>query len=390
MCCKNTVWLHRKAHFTPAGHAITFWYKECIIHSEWSRSLPRCSRLILINQRLCHILPLFTSSDQQTQSRCISQRQMSAPSSQGQPQGPPSQGQNPILQSYQAWSERTSYITRVSTVFLCIMYILSFFLPLEYFLSNIPYFTIFRIQIFRLITSPIAGNSIFTLLLILITYPMMGTKMEVSMGSTAFLFTLMTLNLLVNIFFVLIALLCYLSGVSSALGWYCENFWIILFALITVDCMHTPDAPRRLLFIPVDIPSKYMPLALYGLIVLFSGFELAYALSIVVGFLYQRGHLDRLKPPSRYCEELENEGGWLRSLSRKPGYVLSGMLGHDSWVPTNAQAVDPQSRERLLGQSSSHGGGGFPQLGSASAPADPTGRAKDQVRHRPVSAPVRS
>lgn len=257
-------------------------------------------------------------------------------------------GGNALLQSYQAWSEKTPYITRSLTIILAVFYLISFFIPLELSLSNIPLYSIQKFEIYRLVLSPFAANSIFMLILVIMTFPSLGLKMESSMGSGSFLFLILTVDLIVNVVFVFSCYLLYFLGTDLAILWNCDNFWILLFALITIDCLQLPEAPRRILFIPYDIPSKYMPLALYLLICLFSGFQLSYALSICVGYLAVKGHLDRFRPSSYYLEQLESNGGWLHSMSRSRGYVLAGAsLGHDAWIPINA--AEPQSVEQQTG-----------------------------------------
>lgn len=49
---------------------------------------------------------------------------------------------------------------------------------------------------------------------------------------------------------------------------------MIVFALLVTECMAMPDVPRQMLFIPVQIPSKYFPLVLYVFFCLFSGPQL--------------------------------------------------------------------------------------------------------------------
>eukprot|EP01031_Cornospumella_fuschlensis_P005817 gene5817-7222_t len=245
------------------------------------------------------------------------------------PESPQAQ-QNPLLVSFNAWKARTPFVTRSLTISLVVMYLLSFFIRWEYFLSNIPYYTVQYFQIFRLVTSPFAGNSFFTLLLIMITFPAIGLKMESSMGSASYLSLIGAITLIVNVGFVLAAYTAYfMSGSvygydsfttnshsgdstgqntadsssngaigtgarygggldsysSSPLLWICMDFWTVLFALLTLDCMVTPEMPRRLLCIPYDIPSKYLPLALYALICLLSGsVYISYLLSMGVGY----------------------------------------------------------------------------------------------------------
>lgn len=191
--------------------------------------------------------------------------------------------QNPLIQSYHAWSERTPFVTRVTTIALVVVYLLSFFFPLDSLLVNIPYFTVIRLQLYRLLFSSFVGNSLLNLIVLLLAFPALGLKMEASMGSTAFLCLLLTLHFLVNFSFLFVAFVASFLGVPAALGWECMDFWNLLFALLTMDCMLTPDVPRRLLCVPWEIPSKYLPLALFGFITLFGGFQVSYALAMLAG-----------------------------------------------------------------------------------------------------------
>ena len=50
-----------------------------------------------------------------------------------------------------------------------------------------PYFTITHFEIYRIILSPFVGNSILLMVMILLSYPSLGTRMENSMGSVLLL-----------------------------------------------------------------------------------------------------------------------------------------------------------------------------------------------------------
>jgi hypothetical protein len=93
-----------------------------------------------------------------------------------------------------------------------------------------------------------------------------------------------------------------------------------------------------MLFIPVDIPSKYMPLAMYALFCLFGGPQLSYAVAILVGYAQVQGYLDRYRPSSGFLEELEAADGSLHGVRQAKGYVPAGAGGHDAWIPVNAEA----------------------------------------------------
>jgi uncharacterized membrane protein YgcG len=249
---------------------------------------------------------------------------------------PQPQNSNPALQFYQKWSEKTPFVTRTFVIATVVEYIISFVLPLENYLGNVPKYTILHYEIYRVLLSPMVGNSLLMLVFFLMSFPTMGSRMELGMGSGTYASVLATISLGTNIAFVLVCYLLYLMGTTSAMYMGCMGSWTMLFALITIECLQVPDAPRRMLFIPVDIPSKYMPLIMYALFCLFSGPQVSYAVSMGMGWLYVQGHLDRFKPSSYALEEAEASGGLLHQVSRNPGWVLSGAaLGHDAWVPVN-------------------------------------------------------
>ena len=226
--------------------------------------------------------------------------------------GPPPN--NPLVSYYREFTERTPYITRTSLLAMAGCYLVSFLFNAEMVLGNTPFFTVFSFEVYRIITAPFVGNSILTLLMVALFYPAMGTKMETSLGSAAFLYLMAVLTVVINVVFVVVCLLLYAVGLVEALFYSCSSFWLVLFGLITIECMQAPEQPRRLFMLPLDIPSKYFPLLLYAMFSLFSGPVLSFAVSMGVGYLYGLGHLDLvLKPVPGQLEALEAEGGALHA-----------------------------------------------------------------------------
>ena len=262
---------------------------------------------------------------------------------------------NPYVDYYNRWCDSTPYVTRVSIVGIIVVYILSWFITLDRILANIPYFSLFYFEIYRLVLSPLVGNSILNVIIIMLFYPTMGARMENSIGSTNFVALLGMISISTNILFVIICLLLYFSGYTEAILWPCMGFWDIIFGLITIECLALPDLPRQLMFIPVNIPSKYFPLVLYAFFAIFNGPSMDFALSILVGAAYSKGYLDKLKLSAAYVDSMESGSGSLHSLSRQRGWVLAGLaLGHEAWLPTNAASAD-----RNTGENSSGGNSGF-------------------------------
>ena len=145
--------------------------------------------------------------------------------------------QNPMRQMYEDWSTKTPLITRNSMIVIFAVYVLSFFFSLDQALGNIPYFSIFHFEVYRIIFSPLVGNSLMTLILICLFFHTMGTRMETSLGSASYLILLCSFSLATNVLFDVVCLLLYIMGTPTAVFWSCSGFWTILFSLIVIECM---------------------------------------------------------------------------------------------------------------------------------------------------------
>jgi hypothetical protein len=60
--------------------------------------------------------------------------------------------------------------------------------------------------------------------------------MESSSGSALFLSLILTIDVMINLVFIVLCFFLYFLGTADALEWKCMDFWIILFALISIDC----------------------------------------------------------------------------------------------------------------------------------------------------------
>ena len=145
---------------------------------------------------------------------------------------------NPILTYYREWSDKTPYVTRVSMIALLVSYLISFVYPTDKSLGNTTYFSVLSYEVYRLILSPLVGNSIFNVVLIALFFPGMGARMESSIGSSAFLFVIGTLTVTTNIMFVAVCLFLYfIANLAEAVFYSCSGFWLVLFGLITMECL---------------------------------------------------------------------------------------------------------------------------------------------------------
>lgn len=257
-----------------------------------------------------------------------------------QNQGQPIQG-NPLLRYYDMWSQTTPAVTRSSTIALVILYLFSWIIDLVEYLGNTPYYTIYYIELYRIILSPFVGNSLLSVIFILLFYPTMASRLEQSMGSGSYLAFVTTMSIVTNISFALICLIMsILSGNQLPMLMQCAGFWSVCFSLIVVECMKTPDAPRRMLFIPVDIPSKYFPLALYAFFMLLGGMKFDDLVAIGVGYAYAFGYLEKIRLSDSMISQQESNG-ILKSLTTTSGWIgASNAMGGQAFMPLSQTDPD--------------------------------------------------
>lgn len=224
-------------------------------------------------------------------------------------------------------------------------------------LGNIPQFTVFRFELYRIVLSPFICPGLFSLIFAYISFVDNGRRLEFSMGSTAFFVLTMMIGVLTNLAFIALIFLLYgITGSHSLLILPSVGIWIILFGIIAIECSNAPpDSKRRLFF--YDVPTQYYPLALFGLFSLLGGFSLSHLISIGVGFAYgyvqehghavlhpfcltfssllfpprcRHGHLDKLKISDSRSQAWEET--IFESFSSREGWVVSNnATGSGAW-----------------------------------------------------------
>lgn len=150
---------------------------------------------------------------------------------------PDSNEPNPVLATYQRWADATPLVTRVSIILVISMYLFSWIINLETVLSNVPFLSIERFQIYRLLVPSLVGDSFFNVLILMLFYPSMSIQLETSLGSLHFAYLLSFLSLMTNIAFDFTCYLLYFMGDDFARYYDCNGFWVVAFALLTITCM---------------------------------------------------------------------------------------------------------------------------------------------------------
>jgi membrane associated rhomboid family serine protease len=283
---------------------------------------------------------------------------------------------NPILKGYESFVRQTPLVTRCLLQSQAITWVISFFIDFSLAVGNVPQFTIFKFEIYRILLSPFICPNLMSLVFAYISFADSGRRMEHTMGSTAFGMLILTMGILVNLLHLLVCFL--LNAVTGSPSWLflnCVGVWVIIFALLSVECSQASTTSTRRLFF-FSVPTRYYPLALLALFSLLGSFQLAYLLSIGVGLVYQQGYLVALKLDSTRIQRWEQT--ILESYVNREGWVSNDAAGMGDWNETEsdqAGGIGLFSRlaQHAPGQPSTSTTGGHPV---PSSPGDPRpGRA---------------
>ena len=85
---------------------------------------------------------------------------------------------------------------------LIVVYGISWIFDLVMYLGNNVLYTLYSFELYRIVLSPFVGNSLISVIFILLFYPNMATRLEQSLGSGNYLVLLSTLSILTNLGFL--------------------------------------------------------------------------------------------------------------------------------------------------------------------------------------------
>eukprot|EP00744_Colponema_vietnamica_P010578 GILI01014936.1.p1 GENE.GILI01014936.1~~GILI01014936.1.p1 ORF type:complete len:384 (-),score=57.34 GILI01014936.1:468-1619(-) len=234
--------------------------------------------------------------------------------------GPSSQPRESPGQMLSRWYRELPTATRYVSTTISIIYIFSLIFPvLVKMFSTIPYYVLYEFQIWRVFLSPFIHPSIFTLLFVLLMFIPTAKACEASEGSLPFLLRLCGYSVLCNVLFLLLAFLLSFAF-PLALLQVSSGLWPVLMVFIVVDCMRNPNAPRTMFPLPMQIPSKYIPLVFLFISLLFLGIELDFLAGLLIGYLVSSGRMFKFTISSQWLSRLQSSLS-LRWFTGSSGYV---------------------------------------------------------------------
>ena len=175
-----------------------------------------------------------------------------------------------------------------------LFYILNLFIKnISFYFSNIPYYTIFHFQFWRLITTVFISTNLFKIILGLICWIKYASSLETSIGTIKYMTIFLSNTIFIQIIFCCLKISIvyifkkdnsYLLDKYTTRGINNNSLWGNIICELTLLCLSNPESPNKLLLIPFIIKAKFYPFLLFSVFTIVNSFKIDF--EIISGILY--------------------------------------------------------------------------------------------------------
>ena len=249
---------------------------------------------------------------------------------------------------------RMPFFIKIVVFSTLIFYLINLFTSyISFYLVNIPYFTIWNFQIWRLVTTPFITTSIINIILSLLFWYRDAVKQEEEKGTIKYMLNFFIMSFFIQSLYCLLMLLITLIVQNTVIlrlklnTGTLENsgLWPILMCELTLLCLSNPDQEMRFFCFPCIIRAKYYPLVLFCFFTIISGFNVDFEIicAIGFGFLFQYHLYNKLEISDSFALKVENSFlcQWMTS---KKGFVSINNIGSTNIPQTFENATDSQPK----------------------------------------------
>ena len=223
------------------------------------------------------------------------------------------------------------FFIRIIVFSTLIFFIINLFTPyVAFYLADIPYFTIFHLQVWRLFTTAFITTGLISIIFSLLFWYRRAVKLEQDKGTVKYMLTFFMNCFFIQLMYCLIMLIISLVIQNSMMlrmkltmrGVRNEGLWPILMCELTLICLSNPEANMRFFFFPCNIKAKYYPLVLFGIFTLLSNFQIDFEIlcGIAFGFLYHYYLNRRIEISNTFALKVENSV-LCRWMANKKGFI---------------------------------------------------------------------
>jgi hypothetical protein len=229
-----------------------------------------------------------------------------------------------------------------------IFFIINLFTPyVAFFLVDIPYYTIFYLNIWRLFTTPFITTGLISIVFSLLFWYRHAVRLEREKGTTKYMLTFFMNSFFIQVMFCTIMFIIsfilqnsYILKMKLTMrGVRNEGLWPILMCDLTLICLSNPEANMRFFFFPCVIKAKYYPLVLFGIFTLLSNFHIDFEIlcGIGFGFFYHYYLYKKIEISNTFAVKVENSL-LCRWMANKKGFISITNTGSPD-IPTNLETV---------------------------------------------------
>ena len=256
-----------------------------------------------------------------------------------------------------------------------ILYLLNLIIPyISLIFSDIPYYTIYHIQLWRLFTTPFMTTKILNIIVAFYFWITEAVKLEQQIGTIKYMLIFFMNTLCIQILYCFVMFLFsiiiqnsdFLKNKITSVGVVNEGLWPILLCDLTLLCLSNPDRNMKFFFIPFVLKAKYYP---FFLLVIFTILSFRINLEILCGvgfaFLYHRYLKNFLKISNNIASKIGNSilFKWMKN---QQGYIDLGGIGLPNLQNNleNVRNINISGNNDPQGRFSSFGGKGTALGGS--------------------------
>lgn len=244
--------------------------------------------------------------------------------------------------------DRLPFFVKWVMLLTLIFFFLNFFtFYITLYLANIPYFTIFYGQIWRLFTTAFITTGLINMIFSLFIFFRYSVQNEKDIGTIKYM-----LNFFRNCFFIQI-IYCLIVFIISLVirNWILlkmkvgmggvrnDGLWPILMCEITLFCLSNPERDMRFFFFPCVFKAKYYPLILFGVFTLLGNFNIDFEIlsGIAFGFLSHYYLKNKIEFSNKFVIKVENSFlfKWMKN---KKGFVSITNPGSPE-IPVNLENI---------------------------------------------------
>ena len=181
-----------------------------------------------------------------------------------------------------------------------ILYLLNlFFINISFYLSNIPLYTIYHFQFWRLFSSFLITTNIYNAILGLIFWTREGSSMETRMGTIKYIIYFLRNNFFIQILYTLVISLFSLiirnkKSLEQKIKYEYGNiqsvnncgFWPGIMCELTLLCISNPNTKVKFLFFPFQFSAKYYPFIWLFFFCLVNTINFYNDIEVLVGMYY--------------------------------------------------------------------------------------------------------